>query len=105
MMVPPPTPNSALNAPAAVAMTASRPSRDDIPGHTTEGVGADGRPGQREPAAADLEPPAGRHLLRHRRDTGPDRPARGRGPRARGDLQAPRSTGPALRLCRLRFRP
>src|SRR5919201_68331 len=105
MMAPPPTPNSALNAPAAVAMTASRASRDDIPGHTTCGVWADGRPGKREPPAADDEPPAERHLLRHRRHAGADRRASRAGPRAGGDLEAARAPGPALRLRRLRPRP
>src|SRR4051794_34728194 len=35
MIVPPPTPNSPLKAPAPVAITARRTSRDDIGGHTT----------------------------------------------------------------------
>jgi trehalose 6-phosphate phosphatase len=39
MIVPPPTPKSPLKAPAPVAITARRASRDDIGGHTT-GVSA-----------------------------------------------------------------
>jgi trehalose 6-phosphate phosphatase len=39
MIVPPPPPNSPLNAPAPVAIAARRASRDDIGGHTT-GVSA-----------------------------------------------------------------
>ena len=90
-MVPPPTPNSPLKAPAPVAMAASRNIRDDIAGHTTAGVRSHIRSAAGGARAAHSGPGAGGRLLRHRRRAGADRrPRRGR-PGAPGDRSAARA--------------
>ena len=104
MIVPPPMPNRALKAPAAVAIAARRTSREDIAGHTTSGVRSHRRRARGGAAPAPGGALPGRDLLRRGRHARADRgPGRGR-PRARGGGGAARAPGAPLRLRGLRLR-
>src|SRR5918997_6477937 len=105
MIVPPPTPNIPLNAPAAVAIAPSRSIRDDIAGHTTAGVRAHIGSGDASPGAAHRGPVTGGDLLRHRRRAGADRDARRGGPGAQRDSPAAEPPGAPVRARGMRVRP
>ena len=103
MIVPPPTPKRPLNAPAAVAMAASRANLDDTRGilRAVSAPTADALAETLRPLTGDPGP--GSAVLRHRRHARADSPARRGGTRAGGGVGAARAARPPLRPGGLRL--